>query len=133
MNEIVWWSDGPSLPMQQLGWMMLMLGGAMGIAFSITGTRHLARRLQPLLVFRRIAASLNLAPAQQWRLYRIARQQHLLFKALVGNLFRGPAAEYILQGEKPEDHGRPYPHDIEFGWLGRDLLTGDFFYPVWSC
>lgn len=77
MNDIVWWSDGPSLPMHQLGWMLLALGGVLGIAFSVTYSRQLARRLQPLWIYRRIATDLHLTIKQQWRLYRIARQQQL--------------------------------------------------------
>ena len=77
MNEIVWWSEGPSLPMQQLGWMALALATVMAVGLAITYYRALARRMQPLWIYRRIAIDLGLSGAQQWRLYRVARQQHL--------------------------------------------------------
>ena len=103
MNKVNFWTSGPTLPMQWLGWTALTVAIALLGLLAVAYFRRTVRRLEPLAVFRRIACGLDLSVPQQWRLMHIARQQKLSSPL---TLLLSPAtfnhhAEHYLQQIKP--------------------------------
>ena len=95
----LWPTDAPSMPMNRLAWMLLALAMVLAAGVAITYCRTLVRRLEPLVIYHRVARAVGLSLIEQHQLWRIARRTGLtspLTLLLSATTLEHHAEQYLL-------------------------------------
>lgn len=72
-DDMKWWPDGPTLPMEPLIWGVRIAGVILLAVAGVSIGQRVWRRLAPIAAYNRVARQLGVDPVDRWRLWRVAK------------------------------------------------------------